>query len=117
MRVGYLILKKVKQLLRIAYKYKDANDRSQVLEAENVEPLDSHEQELWDVWARWRKLGKTLWPWQWVKDGIIYEDHIRAIEQFEAMMQELDDEHYDDRSLQSAIEQRRQQLLRAKHGR
>ena len=112
--MGYRFLKKVKQLIQIIYTYKDPEDRRKAFE--EAEPLTRHESHLWDVWIRWRHSGKTLWPWQWLTDGVVYEDHIAAIEQFENIIEEMQEKERIDSSTRSQIEHRRHELLRARKG-
>ncbi len=113
--MGNRHIKKVKQLVQVAFQYQDPEDRKKALEG--VEPLNRHESQLWDIWQRWRNSGKQLWPWQWLTNGVIYEDHIRAIEQFENLVDEFQEKERIDSSMKQETERRRQELLRARKGR
>jgi hypothetical protein len=112
--VGYPFIKKVSELIRISFEYKNEEDKRQALA--NAEPLSRHEWHLWDIWIRWRNSGKVLWPWMWLTNGVIYEDHIRAIEQFEELVNEQEEKHRTDTNMRNTLEARRRQLIRERHG-
>lgn len=69
-------------------------ERMETLEHNNV-VLSYTEKSIWDMWRRWRMSNRTLWPWMYATNGIVYADDLINLETLESIVVKLEKEYED----------------------
>lgn len=57
---------------------------------DNEIQLSYTEKRIWDMWRRWRMSEKSLWPWQYMTNNIVYANDMIDLECMESIVTRLE---------------------------